>query len=389
MPRPIKKKGEVSKLLLNIKKSSISAAVKELLVEKVKNGGRIPSGCMVLVLNDLEKSGVVTNRDHLNYQLAKLEAKIENEMLEEKRKKEMESRTMLLPIDVVHCDAGEEMTVSDITGSSTSHSNGSKQRGRPAGSSTVNRMKNQSVRLQCISEIATTYKNELTECKKNNCITSKCYLKKLIKRKWEEFELDSATIVSSETIRSRVKRGNLYAAHAGTPPVLPDIIEKVIVDVVLMMAKIRNPLCVSQIIELANSMIMKSEFKEKIKEWKALRYNNLPEKKEMTLGYGWWRGFNRRYEDVLVVKHGERFASDRAEWSKEIYIRQMYEVIYKNMVNAKIAKKLPSKVFFNSYGGLAPNPTNILCNTFNYDDDNMPLGLASEYEMIHPENLLL
>ena len=39
------------------------------------------------------------------------------------------------------------------------------------------------------------------------------------------------------------------------PPVLPAFIKKVIIDVVLMMAKIRNQLCVI-IIELARSMTL-------------------------------------------------------------------------------------------------------------------------------------
>lgn len=234
-------------------------------MEKEKNDGRLPSGCMPLVLKDLKKSGINTDRDHLNYLLVKLIAKKKKDRIE---KEENERRAIIynelsdiVPVDFVHVDDGE-MTLSDVTGTVTSLQNSAsseKNCGRPIGSSMVNKMKQETVRLKCVSEISTIYRKELRECRKKNSLTSKCYLTKLIKRKWEEYELDDVTIVSSETIRSRVKRGKLYASHPGTPPVLPEIVEKVIVDVVLMMGKIRNPLCVSQIIELANSIIMNSK----------------------------------------------------------------------------------------------------------------------------------
>ena len=161
MPRQKKKRTEVSNLLLNIQRSSINAAVEELLVEKEKNNGRLPSGCMPLVLKDLKKSGINTDRDHLNYLLVKLIAKKKKDRIE---KEENERRAIIynelsdiVPVDFVHVDDGE-MTLSDVTGTITSlqsSASSEKNCGRPIGSSMVNKMKQETVRLKCVSEIST------------------------------------------------------------------------------------------------------------------------------------------------------------------------------------------------------------------------------------------
>ena len=63
----------------------------------------------------------------------------------------------------------------------------------------------------------------------------------------------------------------------GAPTLLPVFIENVIVDVFVTMAKIRHPLCVTEMIAFANSIIKKREYKEKMKEWKNKKFPNLPD----------------------------------------------------------------------------------------------------------------
>jgi hypothetical protein len=45
-------------------------------------------------------------------------------------------------------------------------------------------------------------------------------------------------------------------------------------------------------------------------------------------------GLERRHIDKLVTKRRERFAVDCADWSTHIQTKQMYDVIYDNMVEA-------------------------------------------------------
>jgi hypothetical protein len=77
----------------------------------------------------------------------------------------------------------------------------------------------------------------------------------------------------------------------------------------------------------------------------------------------------------VVVKRGEKFASDRAEWSTEPQIRQMYRAIYANMGDAGIARKLDTPVLMNANGEVVTDPKDAL-------------GLPCEYEMIHPDHLI-
>jgi hypothetical protein len=141
------------------------------------------------------------------------------------------------------------------------------------------------------------------------------------------------------------------------------------------MAKMRQPLSVSEIIEFSNSLIEKSQYQDNIIEWKQNNFKDLPPEKMGTLGYGWWRGFSQRFEDLVVVKRGEKFASDRSEWSTEANIKQMYEVLYENMVRAGIASKLDTPVYKNAIGEIVEDP-------------KQALGLICEYELLHPDHLI-
>jgi hypothetical protein len=191
-------------------------------------------------------------------------------------------------------------------------------------------------------------------------------------------------MVSEETIRTRVKRGNIFVDRQGSQPVLPDVIEKVFADVVVVMSKICHPLCVHEIVAFDNSLIQKSENQEKVFEWKSRMFHVLPSAKCMKLGYGWWRGFSRRFCDVLVVKRGDKFSSDRSEWSKYNYIKQMYDAIYENLVKTRIAVTLTEPVFMNADGNTVYNPEGQLLDDIDNMHPNHPLGLPCKTKMIHP-----
>jgi hypothetical protein len=81
--------------------------------------------------------------------------------------------------------------------------------------------------------------------------------------------------------------------------------------------------------------------------------------------YAAHRGLQPPTGHKLVTKQGERFASDLADWSKEIYIRQMYDVIYDNMVEAGVAIVLDHPMVMDKDGIEAQNKEDMLglpCN---------------------------
>ncbi len=59
----------------------------------------------------------------------------------------------------------------------------------------------------------------------------------------------------------------------------------------------------------------------------------------------WWRGFLKRHKDKIVTKRGEKFALNRSEWTTLPNIKQMYEVIYDEMLDAGITISLQIPIF--------------------------------------------
>jgi hypothetical protein len=373
-----------SEFLLRLHDDNINAAVSLLLEKKKSNNGRLPHNEMNQVINDLETAGVFTDRDRLNYLMSK-RSKINP------RNKDNNNNNNFPPEHIcLNQDSSNSTITSNLEGSQDSevHAILPLRSGRPAGTKIVDQETLCAKKAACINEIATTFANELKKSTNNK--TSNNFLKTLIEQKWQEYDLDLDCQVPTSTIRNRYKRGNLEVLKQGRPPCLPSSIENVIVDAVVAMSKIRHPLSVFEIVEFANSIIEKSKYEEQVSQWKANMYSHLPNApaSAIKLGYGWWRGFSRRHRDHLVIKRGEKFASDRSEWSKYNYIAQMYDVIYQNMVDARIAVKLPLPVFMDPYGNIVANENNKLNFEIDNHQPHRPLGLATDIKLIHPEYFL-
>ena len=63
----------------------------------------------------------------------------------------------------------------------------------------------------------------------------------------------------------------------------------------------------------------------------------------------WWAGFWDRHKDVLETRRGERFESSRVNWTKLSFIVQMYDIVYTEMVDARVALSI-EEVFTNKTG---------------------------------------
>jgi hypothetical protein len=83
---------------------------------------------------------------------------------------------------------------------------------------------------------------------------------------------------------------------------------------------------------------------EKLLIWKAIHNKDQLDERKGTLGPGYWAGFMKRHGHLLVTKRGEKYAIDRTEWSKQVYIKQMYDVIYDEMADAGVATRLADVV---------------------------------------------
>mmetsp|Transcript_11312 Transcript_11312/g.24031 ORF Transcript_11312/g.24031 Transcript_11312/m.24031 type:complete len:208 (+) Transcript_11312:255-878(+) len=68
------------------------------------------------------------------------------------------------------------------------------------------------------------------------------------------------------------------------------------------------------------------------------------------VGQGWWCGFLRRNGQRIVTQQGEKFAIDWSDWTTLDNISQMYDIIYDEMIDAKIAEKINKPCFMNEKG---------------------------------------
>jgi hypothetical protein len=334
-----------------------------ILLQKKNNNGRLPQGTMRRILAGLRAAGIESDRDRLNY---------------------LVSRKQKLPLKNVRIDSTALVDASTLTNEHGETDALLKKRGRQFGTTIVAKYKAKEKISNCINEITKLFVKEQEDRLNDNKQCPNLFLDQLIVSKWTEYGLDPSERVASGTIRSRVQRGKYCCQHRGTPPILPHEVEKVIADTMLVMSKIRQPLSVTETIEFANSLIEKVEFTDQIKKWKSIRGLPLD---SAPLGWGWWRGFSKRHKDVLVVKRGEKFGKDRADWSTESNIKQMYNEVYLNMVHAGVAKKLDNDCWMNSNGEVVQNDEEKLLADFNADADT-PLGLICDTTLIHPQYVL-
>ena len=80
-------------------------------------------------------------------------------------------------------------------------------------------------------------------------------------------------------------------------------------------------------------------------------FGNL-EFEEGTLTKNWWLGFLRRHGHLLVTKKGERFSCSRAEWTTYPNMKQMYDVVYDEFVDAGIAEQLEEPIWTDKEGNV-------------------------------------
>ena len=99
-----------------------------------------------------------------------------------------------------------------------------------------------------------------------------------------------------------------------------------------------------------NNIIVGTSYQDELRRFQEVRRLGSEDFESGTVTTGWWRGFKTRYRHRVVTKRGERFACNRAEWTKRKNIAQMYDVIYDEMVDAGVTKVLDTLVYTDMTG---------------------------------------
>jgi hypothetical protein len=172
------------------------------------------------------------------------------------------------------------------------------------------------------------------------------YLKRLIDEKKNKFGINCS--ISSKIIKNCIQKG-LTTAHHGAKSLL-DEVEVALVQICNQMGKIRQPLSCTKAIALMNDMIENTNAKLKLIEFQQSRILGTYGFEKGQVTSGWWRGFLRQHKDKLITKRGEKFALNRGDWTTLPSIRQMYKVIYDEMVDANMAVSLENPIFTDING---------------------------------------
>ena len=123
-----------------------------------------------------------------------------------------------------------------------------------------------------------------------------------------------------------------------------------------------------------NSIIHDRALQEELIEFKRIRRLGSESSIVGEVGRGYWTLFMRRHEHRLVTRRGERFASNRDDWSKHFYIKQMYDVIYDELVAAGVARVREFPVFLDRLGNIV--------------DKEEKFGEEVDLEILHPDYIL-
>ena len=340
----------------DIRDNIIKQAVARLNAARDDNGGRLPHKKMKKVIEALATFGVKVTRFTLN------------------RTMEKQSRRPLSTILVANLENTTEVSSLGLHGVEGDENLSTINDGRPVGTTKVNIAKMNSKKAACITSIATKYQCKFEEGKRKFTIVPRGYLDDLIIAEKHQYGLPQDFYISRETILSRSKRKNPATAVTASPI---EGAEESLVQICITMGNVRQPLTPTEGIQLMNSLIKDRDLQKDLIEYKKRRRNlgqGLYPERLGEVGRGYWTGFMRRQSHRLVTKRGERFASNRADWSKFSYIKQMYDVIYDEYVDAGVAKPRAVSVFMDRAGNIC--------------DEESKFGEPCDIEITHPEYIL-
>ncbi len=136
-----------------------------------------------------------------------------------------------------------------------------------------------------VTACATLFNEEKMKAKKAGTLVPNGVLQNIIDEESKKSGLCNISI-SLDTIRSRVKRGNLDAFNANQISPIHDV-KPTICQFCIRLGKMGNPLNKTTIIELANDLLADTEYLDKIKDCKGLCKLKCTDK----LSDAWYRGF--------------------------------------------------------------------------------------------------
>jgi hypothetical protein len=171
-------------------------------------------------------------------------------------------------------------------------------------------------------------------------------------------------------VTARIRNGNFDGIHRQwISPIQGS--EQDICDMCKAMSDIGQPLVREQIITLAEEMIAGTKHEKKLLQYKKKR--NIVSKRVVCRR--WYRGFMKKYKTVLKRCRCRHKDVKRLTWCTYEKFFNMYNAVYKHMVEAKVAMKLEEEVMIDAEGKQV------------FTREEM-VGHPTKYIRTHPEQVL-
>jgi hypothetical protein len=191
-------------------------------------------------------------------------------------------------------------------------------------------------KAKCV--VAAQYLQEKIKAKEANKKVAPTFLKFLIKNASVDYSVMQSDF-NPHTIRSRVRSKNPSGIASHKLPPLRDI-EGFICEMIIAMSKMTRSLTKWEIMELTDDIIRGTIHAERYIAWANRRGKTKTIYDESFVGEKWYRHFMDRFSDKLKRSRVRILDEKRVNWCTFENFENMYECIYKNMVECGVAIKL-------------------------------------------------
>jgi hypothetical protein len=241
--------------------------------------------------------------------------------------------------------------------------------GRKKGTTVRSKKQTQANIQLATTEIATTYIAKQLAAKSQGKNVQRNTLANLIAVTANKFGLTESSL-NFETIKSRIKSKNATGvAMQRSSPLLQ--VEPIILDWVLRLAEMGNPLTKCGIIELANEVIQDTIHSNRLSEFKKSRKIE----NENKVGAGWYKGFISRNSDFLKRSKCKIKDQNRINWCTYQNFHNMYDGVYKSMVKAGVAVETAEEVMYDNRGNQV------------FEKEKM-FGRPTKFKLTKPQNVI-
>ena len=196
--------------------------------------------------------------------------------------------------------------------------------------------------------------------------------KKLHDEVLKEFNLDQLDFqIKQDTVGRRMRNNTTRTKRGPDSPAAS--IEPYLVTFANYRQEAGQPMSKSELLELGNKMLKGSAIEGDIMRFHERRKQN----PEEMLGNTWYNSFMNRNNHVINSGRGRRQHTARKVWTTFDNIDDMYELMYKHMIDARIAEHLPEEegYWVDEHG-----------NKVEKEED--AAGHKCTAKLIHPEYLL-